>query len=198
MHMQWFRLPARPWAALMLALFALAGCGDDDSSTTAICRPADDTTGTLYELLDQSVLISVPEPSGSKPNPEALSGTFRLQPFPPGPNIQLAFELHSLRVCSGADVVIESVGAGDTLGFFGNPGPLIPGTFEGSVNGQDPILFDGRGPYHFDTDGSVVLDGVIFCAPPIPPARCESFPTGAETGFYLKVFAAPKRLAALP
>ena len=76
MHMQWFRLPARLRAVLMLSLFALAGCGDDDSSTTAICRPAGDTTGTLYELLDQSVLI--PKPSGSKPNPEALSGTFRL------------------------------------------------------------------------------------------------------------------------
>jgi hypothetical protein len=144
----------------------------------------------LYELLDQSEMIAAP--ASAEPTTHPLTGTFRLLPFPPGPNVKLAFELRTVRLCGGTDVIDQVADDNGTLGFFGTPGAIIPGSFHGRANGGDPMLFEGHGPYHFDSDGVIVLDGVIFCAPEIPPLRCDDFPNGSETGYYLKVFAAPK------
>jgi hypothetical protein len=161
--------------------------------TPTTCPLADDTIGTLYEVLDGSVFIYSPSP-GSELVTEPLTGTFRLQRIPPGPdpNVRLAWELRALRLCGGAEFIIESIDGNNVVGFLGFVGPIIPVSFFGSVNSQESTIFDGSGPYHLDDQDVLVLDGVELCAPPIPGLRCRDFPNGTEQGYYIKMFAAPK------
>jgi hypothetical protein len=159
--------------------------------TPPTCPLADDTIGTLYEVLDGSVFIYSPSP-GSELASEPLTGTFRLRRLPPGNNIILAYELRALRLCGGT-VNIESEDNHGAVGFFGPPHPIIiPAAFRGIVNSQNSVIFDGAGPYHLDAEDAVVLDGVDLCAPPRALSRCTNFPNGTEQGFYVKLFAAPK------
>jgi len=159
--------------------------------TPTMCPIAEDTIGTLYELLDGSVLMYSPSPgSGLVTTP--LTGTFRLERLPPDSNVRLAWELRALRLCGGEQFTIESIDGNNVVGWFGFPQPLIPVGFFGSVNSQESTIFAGSGPYRLDDQDVLILHGVELCAPPIPDSRCRDFPNGTEQGFYIKVFGAPK------
>jgi hypothetical protein len=159
--------------------------------TPPTCPPAEDTIGTLYELLDGSVFIYSPSP-GSDLVAEPLTGTFRLERLPPDPNVRLGYELRGLRFCGGSRLTVESTDVTGSLGIFGPPGPIISGGIEVRINGGEPVLLSGRGPYHFEDAEIIILDGLDVCAPPRPPSRCANFQSGTENGLYVKIFAAPK------
>lgn len=177
---------------LAALVFGVVACGDNDNGTSTTCLPAEDSTGTLYEVLQDSVLVYSPESSDSGLVTVPLSGTFRLLRLPEDPHILINYQISALRLCGGSQFILEGIDGRAVLSIFDTPGQ-ISGGFDASVNGDERMLFSGgRGSFHVDDNSAVFLDGLEFCAPPLPSARCATFQNGTETGFFLKIFAAPK------
>ena len=149
-------------AALAALVIGVVACGDNDNGTSTTCLPAEDTTGTLYEVLRDSVLVYSPETSDSGLVTVPLSGTFRLLKLPEDPHILINYEITALRLCGGSQFILEGIDGRAVLSIFDTPGQ-ISGGFDASVNGDEPILFSGgRGPSHFDDNNAVILMAWIF------------------------------------
>jgi hypothetical protein len=140
-----------------------------------------------YQLTEGSILVSSPEPpSPASVVTEPLIGTFDL--VPQGGDPQPLFDITALHF-SSQRFQIEGTNVGGVGAL--PPKPVVDLGIKVNVTGIGNTVLQGRGPYHVDTHGNVVFDGVPLCVGAVPPTKCPKIGAGTEAGLFLKMFASP-------